>query len=104
MPKYMIQASFSKDGAEALRRAGGAARREAAREAIESVGGKLEAYYFTFGDSDAMAIAELPDGASAAAAALVVGASGVGSTRTTPLLTVEEMDAAMKKDVKYHPP
>jgi uncharacterized protein with GYD domain len=34
---------------------------------IESLGGRMESFFHAFGDYDAVAIAELPDNASAAA-------------------------------------
>jgi uncharacterized protein with GYD domain len=49
-------------------------------------------------------IADLPDNATAAAMALAVGQSGLASTRTTVLLTMEEADAAAKKNVPYRGP
>jgi hypothetical protein len=33
-----------------------------------------------------------------------VSASGLVRTRTTPLLTVEEVDQALQKNVSYRPP
>jgi hypothetical protein len=41
---------------------------------------------------------------SAAAVSLAVSASGAVQTKTTILLTPEEMDQATKKSVSYRPP
>jgi uncharacterized protein with GYD domain len=71
---------------------------------LASVGGKLEAFYFAFGDTDLYVIADLPDHAAAAGVALTVAQSGRASTNTVVLLTAEEMDAASKKTVAYRPP
>ena len=49
-------------------------------------------------------IADLPDNASAAAMALTVAQSGLASTTTTVLLTVDDIDAATRKSVSYRPP
>jgi uncharacterized protein with GYD domain len=38
---------------QGLRQDGGTKRREVAGHAVESVGGKIEAFYFCFGDQDA---------------------------------------------------
>ena len=78
--------------------------RAAVEKAIAGLGGKLEAFYFAFGSSDAYVIADLPDNATAAAMALAVGQSGLASTKTVVLLTVEEADAATKKTVAYRGP
>ena len=57
-------------------------------------GGRLEQFYFAFGDHDAFAVADLPDNESAAAFALAVSEAGGASVRTVVLLTPEEVDAA----------
>jgi uncharacterized protein with GYD domain len=104
MPKYLIQASYSPDGVKGLLKGGGSARRAAVEAAAKSAGGKVEALYFAFGETDAFAIVDVPDNASAAALALAVSASGAGSAKTTVLLTPEEMDAATKKTISYRAP
>jgi uncharacterized protein with GYD domain len=104
MPKYLMQVSYTAEGAQGLMKDGGTKRRQVAQRAAESVGGRVESFYFAFGDSDALVIVDLPDNASAAAIALAVGASGGASTRTTVLLTPEEVDQATKKSAMYRPP
>jgi uncharacterized protein with GYD domain len=104
MPKYLFHASYTTEGVKGIRKGGGSARRAAVKQVIESVGGKLEAFYFAFGKSDAIILAELPDNTSAAGLSLAVGAVGAATTRTTVLLTPEEIDAAAKKAVDYRPP
>ena len=104
MPKYLFQASYTSEGAKGIRKAGGSQRRAAVKKLIEAAGGKLEAFYFAFGKTDAIIIAELPDQASAAGISLAVGAAGAATTRTTVLITPEEIDAAAKQTVDYRPP
>ena len=104
MPKYLIQASYTAEGVKGLLKDGGSKRRAAAEDAIKGLGGKLEAFYFAFGDTDVFAIAEAPDNVSAAAVSLAVNASGAVQTKTIVLLTPEEMDKATKKTVSYRPP
>ena len=67
-------------------------------------GGKLDAFYFTFGKTDFLLIADLPDSVSSAALSLAVNASGVTRVTTTPIITPEEMDAAAKKQIGYRGP
>ena len=43
---------------------------------VKSVGGKLESFYFGFGDHDAIVIVDLPDDEAAAAVALIVNSAG----------------------------
>ncbi|HJS73049.1 MAG TPA: GYD domain-containing protein [Vicinamibacteria bacterium] len=104
MPKYLIQASYSAEGARGLLKDGGSRRRQAADELIKSLGGKTEGFYFAFGESDAFVIVDAPDNVSAAAASLAVSASGLVATKTTVLLTPEEIDQAAKRSAKYSPP
>lgn len=104
MAKYLIRASYSSQGAKGLLKDGALARRRAAEAPIQSLGGSVEAFYFSLGEDDAIVICELPDNVSAAAISLAVNASGVVSIKTAALLTAEEMDAACRKSVQYTPP
>jgi uncharacterized protein with GYD domain len=104
MPKYLVQASYLGDGVQGLRQEGGSARRDAVERACASVGGHLDAFYFAFGDSDVVAIFDLPDNVTAAGVALLVGASGKVDIQTTVLLTPEDVDAAVKIVGDYRPP
>jgi uncharacterized protein with GYD domain len=104
MPKYLIQASYTVDGIQGLLKDGGSKRKAAAEQAIKGLGGRIEAFYFAFGDADAVVIADAADNQSAAAASLAVTASGAVRTKITVLLTPEEMDQATKKSVSYRPP
>ena len=66
-------------------------RRTAARQYIESVGGKLHGFWFAFGDHDGYNLWEAPDNVSMAAVAVAISGGGALSKfETTPLLTVEE--------------
>lgn len=104
MPKYLFEARYTADGAKGIVKEGASARRAAVEKAAASVGGRIESFYFAFGDVDAYVVADLPDNATAASMALAVGASGRASTKTIVLLSVEEADAAAKKSVAYRPP
>jgi uncharacterized protein with GYD domain len=102
--KYLIQASYTAEGATGLRKAGGTARRAAVQKMVEGLGGRLEAFYFAFGENDAHVILDLPDNLTAAAISLAVTSTGAVSTKTTVLLTPEEIDQAVKSPVDYKPP
>ena len=104
MPRFLIEANYNVEGAQGLIKDGGSKRREAAKTAIKSVGGKMESFYFAFGDTDAFVIFDVPDNASAAAASTAINASGSVQVRTIVLLTADEMDKAVKKNVKYRAP
>ena len=104
MSKYLLTASYSADGAKGLMKDGGTKRREAAAEAIKSVGGKMDAFYFAFGEDDAYLIVDAPDHASIAAASIAINATGAVHSKTVVLLTPEDMDQATKKAVTYRAP
>ena len=104
MPKFLFEASYSIDGVKGVQSAGGTSRSEAVAAVAESVGGRLESFYFAFGDQDAYVVVDLPDNESAAAVALAVNGSGAVTVRTVVLLTPEEVDAAAKRSVDYRPP
>lgn len=104
MPKYLIAASYTSEGAKGLLKDGGTKRRQAAEQAVRSVGGKLEAFYFAFGDVDAFVIIDAPDHAAVTAASLAINATGAVHTKTIVLLTPEELDQASKKAITYRAP
>ena len=90
MPKYLIHASYTREGAEGVRTNGGTSRRDAVAKTAESLGGSLEGFYFAFGDYDAEVIVDLPDNEAAAAVAMTVNAAGGATAKTTVLLTPEQ--------------
>ena len=104
MPKYLMEASLTVDGAKGLAREGGSSRRKAVEEMVKGLHGTLEAFYFAFGTSDVFLIADLPDSVTAAAVSLAVNQSGAVHLKSHVLITPEEMDQAAKKPVNYRPP
>ena len=104
MPKYLLQASYSSDGLKGLVKDKASGRKAAIQAAIKVVKGKLESFYYAFGADDVILIVDLPDNVSAAAISLVAGASGAVSIKTTPLLTVDEIDQALALPSRYRAP
>ena len=104
MPKYLFHGTFTAQGAKGVAEEGGTARMKAVEKLAQSVGGKLESYYFAFGDTDYYIVCDLPDNKAAAAASLTVGGSGATSNKTTILMTAAEMDEAAKLKAAYRPP
>jgi uncharacterized protein with GYD domain len=104
MTRYLCQANYTVEGLKGLIAEGGSRRREAVEKLVASVGGKLEGYYYAFGDTDLFTIMSLPDNVAAAALSLFVSSAGGATTKMTVLLTPEEIDAAAKKTPNYRPP
>lgn len=104
MPKYLILGSYTAQGTKGVMKQGGSGRKAAVQQVLGSVGGKLEAFYFAFGDADAVVVADIPDNVTAAAISMAVNAAGLVRAKTVVLLTPEEMDQAAQKSVAYSPP
>ena len=105
MPKYLFRGSYSQEGIKGVMKEGGSARKAVATALAQSVGGRLEAFYFAFGAHDFFAVADLPDNAAAVVVAATIGASGaMSSLETVPLLTPDEADEAAKRSASYRAP
>ncbi len=104
MPKYLIKASYNAAGAKGVLKEGGTSRKAAVEKAVASMGGRLESFYFAFGDVDVFSVLDMPDAVSAAATSMAISATGLVTISVTPLLTPEDIDKAAKKSVKYRAP
>jgi uncharacterized protein with GYD domain len=104
MPKYLFYGSYTPEGLKGLMNEGGSKRIEAAKQALGSVGGSLEAFYFSNGEKDFYIIVNLPDHLSSMAITLAGNITGTFSIRSAALLTPEEMDEAVKMNVNFRPP
>ncbi len=104
MPKFLIQASYTAEGLRGLARDKATGRKAAVQAALKAVKGKVDSMYFSFGGTDVVMIIDTPDNVSAAAISLTAGASGLVNLKTTPLLTVEEVDQALALPTKYRGP
>lgn len=104
MPKFLVQASYTVQGTNGLLKSGGSSRLKAVEELLGSLGGKLEAFYFTFGDEDAILIIDVPSTEAALAIAMRVRATGMVSSKMVPLIALDEVDRATKREVAFRPP
>jgi uncharacterized protein with GYD domain len=104
MPKFLIKASYAAEGARGLIKEGGTGRRAAVENLVQGIGGRVEAFYFAYGEADAYVITDVPDATSGLAISLAVNASGAVHIETIPLITPEEIDDAAKRTVNYRAP
>ena len=104
MPKYLIEASYTREGVAGVLAKGGSSRRDAVGETVTGMGGQLESFYFGFGDHDAFVIVDVPDNEAAAAVAMTVNAAGGAVVKTTVLLTPEQVDEAANRSIDYRAP
>ena len=97
MPSYLVQISYTAEAVAALIKKP-QDRTEVVRKAIEKLGGSMHGLWLSFGDHDVVVLADLPDNTAAAAVALAVAGGGAcKGVKTTPLLSVDEGMAALKK-------
>ena len=106
MARFMVQFSY---GSEAVSNMVQNPQDRAAvvRRLVEGWGGKLESFYFSFGDYDGVAIAEAPDNVTMAALSMAITSTGSFSAfKTTVLIPMDEAVEAMKKagTLDYRPP
>jgi uncharacterized protein with GYD domain len=104
MARYLLQVSYTLDGARGVLKEGGSSRRATVQALLEGMGGTLEHFDFALGSDDAYVIAELADVTDVAAVSLAVAAGGGARLRTVQLLTPAQMDEAAKKQVNYRAP
>ena len=104
MPKYLVETTYTAEGIRGLQKDKASGRKESVTKLLQSVDGKLEAFYFAMGDRDVVTIVDLPDAAAAAAISLTGSATGLFRVTTTPLLTVEEIDRALAKKLPFRGP
>jgi uncharacterized protein with GYD domain len=100
MPKFLTMVSYTPEGIKGLVKEGGTARRRTVEKMLESLGGRLEGFYFAFGENDAYVITDGPDNATAAAISLAI-TTGAVRTKTIVLLSPEELDQAVKIPVGF---
>src|SRR5262245_59497257 len=97
MAHYLVQVAYTPE-AWAAQLKDPKNRVEIVRPLLERLGARFEATYMAFGDYDIIFILEAPDNVSAAAIGMTVIAGGaVKAYKTTPLMSIDEGLAAMRK-------
>ena len=104
MAHYLFMANYTEAGLAGVMKEGASGRVKVVEDFAKSLGGRVESMYWSFGKSDVVVIAELPDNASAAAFSTTVATAGVAGIRTTVLLTASEVDKARGMHPRYRAP
>jgi len=104
MAKYLAIASYTTDGLRELAAHGASARIEASKKLLAEAGGSVESFYYAFGSDDVYIVCDMPDNVAAAGAAIAAGASGMVVTRMVPLLTADEIDEAVSRNLRLAGP
>ena len=104
MPKYLFEVSYNADGTKGLLKEGGSGRMAQVTNMVQGLGGKVELFYYAFGETDSFTIVDVPDAATAAAISLTANATGAVRVKTVGLMTPEDIDQASRKSANYRPP
>jgi uncharacterized protein with GYD domain len=99
MPKFLMQATFTPDGVKNLIEQGGTKRQEQLQGLAQSLGGTLEAVYFSPQRNEGFVILDLPDGQriNLAGTLMAVNAGGFVQIKAQPVLTARELDSAVER-------
>ena len=104
MAKFLIRAQYTPQGLQGAVKEGFASREDYLRGLIESLGGKTEAWYFSYGEDDVVVIIDAEPAAAVALSMAVNQSGAVSRLTTTPLLTSAEMDAARSQVPQFRAP
>ena len=106
MPTYMVQASYTNQAWNKLVQRP-ENRMEALKPVVEKLGGRVLAWYYTFGDYDVLVLFDVPSNVNAAAFSMAIAGSGaVKDFKTTILMSPDEgFDALLlAQGAGYRPP
>ena len=106
MPHYMTLYHYTPEAVQALKGTG-EDRSQPLRDLMDQAGGRLENFYYCFGEYDGVFIFEAPDDVTAQAIIWAFVAAGhISHERTINLHTVEEKKQVLEKsgDFHYAPP
>jgi uncharacterized protein with GYD domain len=95
--RYLVRAELTPEGIKNLQKQPPTALKAGVAKFVESVGGKLEFWFFDYGESTAYSVINYPDEVAAATAQLSTNVAGFARVRIRPLLSAEEMDKAVAK-------
>jgi uncharacterized protein with GYD domain len=107
MPYYLLQLAETPQGWEATMKLDLEQRVQTLGGIVEKLGGKIEGCWGAFGEYDWVLICQMPDNINAAAFAIAMSGGGaIRAFKTTPLMTLKETAAALKKAATcgYKPP
>ena len=108
MAKFVVVGGYTADAwAKMIDNPGD--RTAAVTKVLEALGGKLESFYWSFGDDDFLGIIEVPDDSAGAAFSIAVGSSGtLRNVRTIKLVSLDEgrkvLEKAKAAKAVYSPP
>jgi uncharacterized protein with GYD domain len=90
MPKYLALFSYADDAMAAMIE-NPADREPAVRTVLESVGARLETFYWMFGSHDGIAIVEAPDSLTMAGVSTAIRSTGTVRSETHELFSAQDI-------------
>jgi uncharacterized protein with GYD domain len=90
MPKYLALFSYSEESLAAMIE-NPVEREPAVRAVLESVGARLEAFYWMFGEHDGIAIVEAPDSLTMAGVSAAISSTGTVRSETHELFSAPDI-------------
>ncbi|MGO8757713.1 MAG: GYD domain-containing protein [Terracidiphilus sp.] len=105
MTSYLVQVAYTPEAVGALI-AKPQDRTEMLAKMVRKLGGRIKGFWMSFGDYDVVGLIEAPDNIGAAAFSLAIAGGGsCKAVKTTPLLSIREGAAALRKAKKsgYRP-
>ena len=102
MALYLFRFGYTPEAWAALIEKPEDRRNSLAARLFGTFGGRLEGFWYSFGEQDGFALVDLPDTVSAAAASAAVAATGsFRKLETTVLVTVDEMIEALDRAKEF---
>jgi uncharacterized protein with GYD domain len=102
--KYLFQAAFTPDGIKNLQKQSASGFKAGVAKFFESVGGRLESWYFDYANNTAYGFVDYPDEIAAATAQATVNAAGFARVTYKSVLSAEDADKALAKSAGARPP
>lgn len=102
--RYMFQAAFTVDGIKNLQKQTATGFKAGVAKFFESVGGKLESWYYDYAENTAYGFVDYPDEIAAASAQATVNAAGFAHVVYRPVLAAEDADRAFSRSTATRPP
>jgi uncharacterized protein with GYD domain len=102
--KYFLRSVWTAEGMKDLQKRTATGNVAGVVKFDESVGCKLESWYFDYGESVNYGIVDCPDEISIAILATTVNASGTVHVTVRPVLSAEDMDKVLARSVAARSP
>jgi hypothetical protein len=102
--KYFLRAVLTIEGMKDIQKRSATVTKAGVAKLDESVGGKLESWYFDPNESTAYMFIDYPDDIAVATILATVNGAGFARVTAKPVLSAEDEDRALTKSLATRPP